>query len=180
LDLQRIALEAKQAVTGLMQEASLRPGQILVVGGSTSEVLGQRIGSASNLEVAEVILKELVQAVNQTQVFLAVQCCEHLNRALVIARAAQEKYFLEEVLVMPVLKAGGALATCAVDLLEDAVVVEKLVAHAGMDIGDTLIGMHLRPVVVPVRLPLTTIGLAHLTLAKTRPKLIGGHRAVYR
>ncbi|MEW6661860.1 MAG: TIGR01440 family protein [Bacillota bacterium] len=179
MDFQKIALEVKQAAEGLLKEASLRPGQILVVGGSTSEVLGRRIGSASNLEVAQVILRELVQAVRQAQVFLAVQCCEHLNRALVIERAAQEKYLLEEVTVVPVPGAGGALAAFAMDLLEDAVVVEKLAAHAGMDIGDTLIGMHLRPVAVPVRLPVKSIGLAHLTLAKTRPKLVGGHRAVY-
>lgn len=180
MDLQKIALEAREAAEGLKKEAALRPGQILVVGGSTSEVLGQRIGTATSLEVAEVILGELLREARQAQVFLAVQCCEHLNRVLVIERAAQEKYFLEEVTVVPVPGAGGALAAVAMDLLEDAVVVERLAAHAGMDIGGTLIGMHLRPVAVPVRLPVKSIGLAHLTMAKTRPKLIGGHRAAYR
>lgn len=164
----------------LLKVAGLKPGQILVVGCSTSEIAGQRIGTASSLEIGEQVVQGLLKATREYQVYLAAQCCEHLNRALVIEAQAAEIYGLEEVTVVPALKAGGALATAAYRALHRPVVVSRIQAHAGIDIGGTLIGMHLRPVAVPVRLEVKTIGAAHLTLARTRPALIGGERAVYR
>lgn len=179
VDLAKIAQETRQALEGLLGVANLKPGQILVVGCSTSEVLGKKIGSASNLEVAQTIMDELLPPLEAKGIYLAVQCCEHLNRALVVEEEAAEKYNLEIVSVIPAPKAGGSLAATAMERFRNPVVVEKITAHAGMDIGDTFIGMHLKPVVVPVRLPIKSIGQAHLTLARTRPKLIGGERAVY-
>jgi len=164
----------------LLKVAGLKPGDILVAGCSTSEIAGQRIGTASSLEIGEQVVQGLLKAAREYQVYLAAQCCEHLNRALVVEAQAAEIYNLEEVTVVPVLKAGGALATAAYRAFHRPVVVSRIQAHAGIDIGDTLIGMHLRPVAVPVRLGVKTIGSAHLTMARTRPALIGGERAVYR
>jgi len=180
IDLHRIRHEAEVAATSLLEVAGLKPGQILVLGCSTSEVIGAKIGTASNLAVARALIEEFQKACQPSGVYLAFQCCEHLNRALVVSEAVARDYGLEEVSVIPVPKAGGALAATAMDMLPDPVVVEHLLGHAGLDIGDTLIGMHLKPVAVPVRLPVTRIGAAHLTAARTRPKLIGGERAVYR
>ncbi|HHW07093.1 MAG TPA: TIGR01440 family protein [Clostridia bacterium] len=174
-----MALETSQAVTGLLAQASYQPRDILVVGCSTSEVAGERIGSAGSLAIAETILQELLAAAQGRELYLAVQCCEHLNRALVVEEACARQYGLEIVQVVPHAKAGGALAEAAMSRFDQPVVVAGVQAHLGMDIGDTFIGMHLRPVVVPVRLPIKQIGHAHLTLAKTRPRLIGGERARY-
>ncbi len=178
-DLAIITGQVEQAARHLGEVAGLSPGQILVVGCSTSEVRGHKIGTASNLEVAEAVYRGLEPVVRERQLFLAVQCCEHLNRALVVERAAAERYNLEVVWVVPHLRAGGALATVALGKLDDPVVVEAVAAHAGMDIGDTLIGMHLRRVAVPVRYEPRRVGQAHLTMARTRPRLIGGERARY-
>ena len=175
----QIAEQVKIAVTGLLQEARLKPGQILVVGCSTSEVLGQPIGTRGTPQVAQAILQPLLEAVIQSQLFLAVQCCEHLNRALVVEEAILARYPLEQVSARPVTKAGGSLSALAWESFKQPILVESIKAQAGIDIGDTFIGMHLQPVVVPVRLPIKAIGQAHLTLARTRPKLIGGERAVY-
>jgi len=179
INLNEIRAQAKEAAEGLLEVARLKPGQILVVGCSTSEVQGRRIGSYGNTEVAEAILDGIEEALEGRGVHLAVQCCEHLNRALVVERETCEKYNLTEVTVLPVPNAGGATAATALKRFRDPVVVETIQAHAGIDIGDTFIGMHLKPVAVPVRLPLKSIGYAHLTMARTRPKLIGGKRAVY-
>ncbi|WP_227762560.1 TIGR01440 family protein [Zhaonella formicivorans] len=179
MELNTIAQQTRQAVSGLLEAANLKPGQIMVVGCSTSEVVGQKIGTASNLEVAQTIMAELLPLLQEKGIYLAVQCCEHLNRALVIEEEAAEKYGFEIVSVIPAPKAGGSLAAVAMERFDSPVVVEKIVAHAGIDIGDTFIGMHLKHVAVPVRLPLKNIGNAHLTLARTRPKLIGGERAIY-
>lgn len=179
-DLKELQCQVQQALDGLLEVARLKPGQILVVGCSTSEVQGKRIGSGSNTEIATAILEVLMRAAREKGFFLAIQCCEHLNRALVVEEECAEKYNLEPVTVYPVPKAGGATAAMAMEMFEHPVVVESIRAHAGMDIGDTFIGMHLRPVAVPVRLPIKSIGYAHLTMARTRPKLIGGQRAVYK
>jgi uncharacterized protein (TIGR01440 family) len=179
LDLAAVRAEVIQAVTGLLEVARLKPGQILVLGCSTSEVQGKRIGSAGNTDVAAAVLDGVEEALKGTGVRLAVQCCEHLNRCLVVERDTQEKYNLSEVTVLPVPHAGGATAATAMERFRDPAVVESIQAHAGLDIGDTLIGMHLRPVAVPVRLAVRSVGEAHLTLARTRPKLVGGKRAVY-
>ncbi|HHU31979.1 MAG: TIGR01440 family protein [Zhaonellaceae bacterium] len=179
MNFNEIAQEVRSALAGLLEVANLKPGNILVVGCSTSEVMGQKIGSASNTEVAAVIMKELLPPLKEKGIYLAVQCCEHLNRALVIEEEAAEKYNFEIVSVVPHPKAGGSLAAAAMENFTSPVVVEKITAHAGMDIGDTFIGMHLKQVAVPVRLAVKKIGNAHLTLARTRPKLIGGERAKY-
>lgn len=174
-----VSEQLQQALQDLLAAAGLRPGSILVVGCSTSEVAGQKIGTASNTELAAVIWCTLADTARQNNIFVAVQCCEHLNRALVLEREACEKYGFEEVAVVPAPKAGGALASAAFEHLQHPVVVEEIRAHAGMDIGDTLIGMHLKRVAVPVRSAVKEIGGAHLTMARTRPKLIGGERACY-
>ena len=179
LDLDRIRADMGQAAEELLSAANLKPGQILVLGGSTSEVAGQKVGTAGNLEIAHAILDGLLDVVEVRDVQLAVQCCEHLNRCLVVSEECQERYGLEPVTVVPVPKAGGALATAAMERLERPVVVESIRAHAGLDVGAVLIGMHLRPVAVPVRLAVRQIGDAPLIAARTRPKLVGGARAVY-
>lgn len=160
-------------------QASLNPGQLVVIGCSTSEVIGKKIGTAGTVEVAEMIFRRLSQFAQGAGVSLAFQCCEHLNRALVVERAVAAERGFDEVSVVPVRTAGGAMATYAFDMLEDAVVVEFIKADAGIDIGNTLIGMHIKHVAVPVRVGQKSVGHAHVTLAKTRPKLIGGPRAVY-
>lgn len=180
MDLNQIKEQLQQALDGLLAVARLKPRQILVVGCSTSEVLGKRIGSAGSTEVAAALLEVLIENAERHGIFLAIQCCEHLNRALVVEEECAELYNLEPVTVYPVPKAGGAMAAMAMQMFKNPVVVESVRAHAGIDIGDTFIGMHLRPVAVPVRLPIKSIGYAHLTMARTRPKLIGGERAVYK
>ncbi|MCX7780467.1 MAG: TIGR01440 family protein [Negativicutes bacterium] len=178
-DLQTIGSQTEAAVSELLQLAALKPGQILVVGCSTSEVRGAKIGSFGSEEIAQTILRSILSLCEPRGVRLAVQCCEHLNRALVVSRQTVGDYRLEEVTVVPVPKAGGALAAVAMKHYSDPVVVEAIQAHAGLDIGGTLIGMHLKHVAVPVRLQQNTIGAAPVIAARTRPKLIGGARAVY-
>ena len=178
-DLPEISRNTELALAALLGEAKLAPGQILVVGCSSSEILGEKIGSCTNGEVGQAVYRGLMPLVEAGQLFLAVQCCEHLNRCLVVERACAEKYGWEAVNVVPQLNAGGALATAAYERMQSPVVVETIRGHAGMDIGDTFIGMHLRPVAVPVRCQIKTIGQANLTMARTRPKMVGGARAVY-
>jgi len=175
----QVAKDVKEAAEALFEAADLRPGSLLVLGCSTSEIQGKKIGSAGSVEYAHAVLEPLLHACRAHSIYLAVQGCEHINRALVVEREAQEKYGLVEVTVLPVPHAGGATAACAMSMFKDPVVVESISAHAGIDIGDTLIGMHLRPVAVPVRIAKKRIGEANLVLARTRPKLIGGNRAVY-
>mgnify|MGYP001195900056 CR=1 FL=1 len=179
MDYEQITSQIRTALTELLAEAHLKPGQILVVGCSTSEVSGKKIGTAHSLEVAEALFRGIMPLVKEAGIFLAIQCCEHLNRALVVERACQERYSLEEVTVYPLPEAGGSMAYQAMKAFKEPVVVESIQAHAGIDIGDTFIGMHLRPVVVPVRGSINCVGAAHLTMARTRPKLIGGERARY-
>lgn len=179
-DLTSITDRVREALQGLLNLAQLETESIVVVGCSTSEVVGAKIGKSSNMHVAKAIMEGLLPLLIENNLYLAVQTCEHLNRALVVEKKCVEKYSLEDVWVLPHIKAGGALAALAIDLFESSVVVEKLRGHAGLDIGDTFIGMHLKEVVVPVRLPFKNIGQAHLTAARTRPKLIGGERAAYK
>ena len=167
------------AMNELLDEAALASGQIVVLGCSTSEICGDKIGKGSVYEVGEEVIAGVLAATKPRGIFLAVGCCEHLNRAVVIERAAAEKYNLEIVSVIPQPKAGGSAGAAAYRFFDDPCVVEFVKAHAGMDIGDTFIGMHLRHVAVPLRLSVNTIGEAHVTYAKTRPKFIGGSRAVY-
>jgi uncharacterized protein (TIGR01440 family) len=178
-DLAMISRQVYAAVTELLEAADLKPEQILVVGCSTSEVQGAKIGTLSSEDVAATILAALSSCCRSRQVYLAVQCCEHLNRALVVEQEVADLYGFEVVSVVPVPKAGGAMAAQAIKEFVAPVVVETIQAHAGIDIGSTLIGMHLRRVAVPVRLAERYIGQAAVTAARTRPKLIGGSRAVY-
>lgn len=168
-----------EILDAFFMKANLRSQQILVLGCSTSEVIGQRIGQGSSLEVAEVLLPPLLVRVRQQGIFLAVQGCEHINRALVVEEACADHYGLEEVTVLPALHAGGAMTVKAWENFSTPVMVEKIQGHAGIDIGDTFIGMHLRPVAIPIRLHVKELGEAHITLAYTRPRLIGGPRAKY-
>ncbi len=158
----------------------LEPGKILVVGCSTSEILGEKIGSASNTDVAQAVMLGLLAVTQKNGIYLAIQCCEHLNRSLVVEHDCAVKYNLETVSVFPCIKAGGALSVVAMEEFTKPVIVESILAHAGLDIGSTLIGMHLKKVAVPVRMPIKMIGHAHLILAVTRPKYIGGERAKYK
>lgn len=166
-------------LTEFQEIAQLNHKHLFVVGCSTSEVIGKRIGTEGTLEVAEMIYSEMAAFQAKTGIGLAFQCCEHLNRALVLPREIAEKRGYDEVSVVPVRKAGGSMATYAYQQIKDPVVVEHIQAEAGIDIGDTFIGMHLKHVAVPVRTSIKEIGDAHVTLAKKRPKLIGGERAVY-
>ena len=171
--------EAYSAAKELLEAAALKPGDILVVGCSTSEVAGASIGSYSSPELAEVVFGGIYQAVQEAGVWLAAQCCEHLNRALILEQEAADRYGYETVNVIPQPKAGGSFAAAAYKAFEHPAAVEHIKAHAGMDIGDTLIGMHLKDVAVPVRIRTRQIGDAHIVCARTRPKFIGGFRAVY-
>ena len=160
---------------------TLRAGDIFVVGCSTSEVMGKMIGTGSSVEAATAIMDAVLPRVKERGLFLAVQCCEHLNRCLVVERECMEKFDLQQVWVNPQLHAGGAFSMQAVARFDDHVMVEDLRgrASAGMDIGGTFIGMHLHPVVVPVHAKTRKIGEANLTMARTRPKYVGGPRAQY-
>ncbi len=168
-----------QAVTELLHVANMKPGQILVIGCSTSEITGHHIGQKSNLNTAYQVMDVMLPLAKENKIFLAIQSCEHLNRALVVEEECATKYNLEIVNVLPHETAGGSLATSAMARFANPIVVENIKGHAGIDIGDTFIGMHLKPVVVPVRTSVNKIGYAHLTIARTRPKFIGGARAKY-
>ena len=174
-----IKQQAAQAVEELIRTADLQKGQVLVVGCSSSEIVGGTIGHASSLEAAEAVFEAIYPLLREKGIFLAAQCCEHLNRALIIERECAQKYGWEEVCVVPQPKAGGSFATTAWKSFDSPVAVEEIRAHAGLDIGGTLIGMHLRRVAVPFRLGLDHIGNALLLAARTRPKYIGGIRAKY-
>ncbi len=178
-EMTKIGEEAYRAAKELLEIAGPEPGDLFVVGCSTSEVAGAGIGTFSSPELAEVVFGGIFQATEEAGVFLAAQCCEHLNRALILEKKAAEKYGYEIVSVVPQPKAGGSFATAAYKAFERPVAVEHIKAHAGIDIGDTLIGMHLRDVAVPVRIRTKEIGDAHVVCARTRPKYIGGGRAVY-
>ena len=176
---QQIQAEARQAVEELLEQAKLRKGDVFVVGCSSSEIVGGHIGKDSSLEAAQAVYAGIAPVLAQRGIWLAAQCCEHLNRALVTEREAMVKFGWEEVTVRPMPHAGGSMATAAYDNFTDPVVVESIKAHLGIDIGQTLIGMHLKRVAVPVRLAQKTIGAAIVTAARTRPPLIGGERAHY-
>lgn len=157
----------------------LKQGEVVVIGCSTSEVAGEPIGTKGSMEIAGQIYHQLTKLQEHAGVQFAFQCCEHLNRALVVERHIAVQYGLEEAAVVPVREAGGSMATFAYQHMRDPVIVECIQAHAGMDIGETMIGMHLKPVAVPLKLNQRTIGNARVRIARTRPKLIGGYRAFY-
>ena len=169
--------QARATITEIADKAELKQGSILVIGCSTSEIIGARIGTNSAPEVAAEVFGAFYDYAREKGIYLAVQCCEHLNRAIVIERGAATG--LEIVNAVPQPKAGGSMATQAYAAFNDPVVVEEIKADAGIDIGLTLIGMPLKKVAVPVRLENGRIGEALVVAARTRPKFIGGARAVY-
>ena len=177
--MENIREQAASAVTELLEAAKLMPGELLVVGCSSSEIVGQRIGRGSSLAAAEAVYDGIAPILSGHGILLAAQCCEHLNRALIVERSTAERYGWEPVNVRPWAHAGGSFATTVWEHMAQPVALEHIRAHAGMDIGDTLIGMHLREVAVPVRLSIKKIGEANLVCARTRPKFIGGERARY-
>ncbi len=178
-DMTIIGEEAYRAAKEILEVANLEAQDLFVVGCSTSEVGGAGIGTFSSPELAEVVFGGIYQATQEAGVYLAAQCCEHLNRALIIEKEAAKHYGLETVNVVPQPKAGGSFATAAYKAFEHPTAVEHIKAHAGMDIGDTLIGMHLKDVAVPVRIRTSQIGDAHVVCARIRAKYIGGERAIY-
>ncbi len=175
--LKQIEEEAKKAAEELVSTARLVRGQIVVIGCSTSEVAGERVGSHSSPDIAKALYAGLSSVFDEKGIYMAAQCCEHLNRAIVIEREAVKD--AETVNVLPQVKAGGSFATETYRRLVSPCVVEEIRADAGLDIGGTLIGMHLKRVAVPLRLSVTHVGRAILLSARTRPRFIGGVRAVY-
>lgn len=178
-NLDQIKTELWQVLQDLQSEATLQQGQLLVIGCSTSEIIGKKIGTSGTEETAAALYEELSRFQKETGVELAFQGCEHINRALVVERETALSKGFEQVSVIPVPQAGGQMASYAYRHFTDPIMVEFIKADAGIDIGDTFIGMHLKHVAVPVRSQVKQIGAAHVTMAKTRPKLIGGPRAVY-
>lgn len=172
-------LQAQVVMQNLLDTVNPAPNTLFVLGCSTSEVLGSQIGKGGNLEVAQNIYDAMSPLLQERNIHLAVQCCEHLNRALVIEHATATQFGYEIVHARPTAHAGGAMASVAWGKMQKPVLVEHIQAHFGLDIGGTLIGMHLKHVAVPVRLAQNKIGQAHLLCAKTRPKLIGGERTIY-
>ena len=175
--LNRVYNEARAVISELAESAHLKRGATVVVGCSTSEIVGSKIGTNSNPEIAERVYAGLSDAAAELGLYLAVQCCEHLNRAIIIEREAAK--FAEEVNVIPRPKAGGSLATAAYKSMRDPIATERISADAGIDIGFTMIGMHLKRVAVPLRLSNNRIGEATVLAARTRPPFIGGSRAEY-
>ncbi|HGF8301262.1 TPA: TIGR01440 family protein [Enterococcus faecium] len=168
-----------EIVNDILAEAHLKKGDLFVLGCSTSEVVGGHIGKNSSAEVGQWIIRTLKELLDPKEIALAVQGCEHLNRALVVERTVAEAKNFEIVSVVPALHAGGACSVAAFDQFNDPVEVEHVVGQAGIDIGDTSIGMHIKHVQVPVRPRLKTLGRAHVTALRSRPKYIGGPRANY-
>ncbi len=175
---EEIKNQAKTACQELVETAKLHSGQILVVGCSSSEIMGQRIGKASDINAAEAVYEGIMEVLAHRGIYLAAQCCEHLNRAVILENEALPPWY-DIVNVVPQPKAGGSFATTFYKNAANPVAVEEIKADAGMDIGDTFIGMQLKKVAVPVRLSVKSIGEAHLTCARTRPKFVGGSRAIY-
>ena len=176
---EEIRKQAEAALTELLAAARLEEGDLLVIGCSSSEIMGERIGKGSSMEAAEAVYAGIAPILQSKGVLLAAQCCEHLNRALIVEKSTAKAFGYEPVNVRPWAHAGGSFATCVWEKMEHPVAVEHVRASAGMDIGDTLIGMHLKEVAVPVRLKVKRIGQANLVCARTRPKYIGGERARY-
>lgn len=179
MDLGKIREDLEICMDELIEKAKFEEGDIFVLGCSTSEVKGKHIGKDTDIEVGKLIVETIKGKLDKIKVNFAVQCCEHLNRAIVIEKEVAIKNNFEIVNVVPQKNAGGGVATSAYKLFKNPVVVEKIVAKAGLDIGDTSIGMHVKFVQIPVRLSIKEIGNAHLTGLTSRPKLIGGSRAVY-
>ena len=175
-----IKAQGKALIKEFLKKTDAQKGALLVIGCSTSEMLGEQIGTSSAYEAAEALFSGICGVLKKKGIFLAAQCCEHLNRALVMEKKAADFFGCEPVCVVPKPKAGGSFATACYEHFSEPVVVEKIRADLGIDIGGTLIGMHLKEVAVPIRLENNVIGKASVLCAYTRPKLIGGERAAYK
>ena len=171
--------QMEQLLLEVEQQINFQEGDLFVIGCSTSEVIGKKIGTAGGMDVAEALFQPLKEFADRHKIHLAYQGCEHINRAVTLERKAQRYFRLPEVAVIPVARAGGSMSAYAYTQLDDPVVVEQVQARAGIDIGQTMIGMQLQPVVVPIRTSIKQVGEAVVTIANTRPKLIGGARAFY-
>ncbi|WP_077329345.1 TIGR01440 family protein [Virgibacillus siamensis] len=176
---QQIKRDAEAVLTEFKNSGHLADGDVFVIGCSTSEVVGKHIGTSGSEEAAATIFEALNELQRETGVLLAFQCCEHLNRSLVVEKDTMKKHLLDEVSAVPVPGAGGSMASYAYRHMKSPVLVETIHADSGIDIGETMIGMHLKHVAVPLRFEQRTIGQARINAARTRPKLIGGKRAVY-
>ena len=176
---EQIKKELICALSELYEAAHPAENSILVLGCSTSEVIGQRIGTSESEQTAKAIFEAVSSFCREKKLFLAAQCCEHLNRSLVVEKECAKMYGLTRVNAVPHIKAGGAFGTAVYNGMNEPYLVESVVADMGIDIGNTLIGMHIRPVCVPVRVSVKKIGEAHLTLARSRCKYVGGERAHY-
>ncbi len=182
MDFEEITRQSRQAVTEILDGAGVREGSIFVIGCSSSEILGSQIGTATSVEAAEAVYDGIMPVLKERGILAAAQCCEHLNRALVVERSTMDRYGFEQVNAIPQPgHAGGALGTVCYKRFEDPVLVENIgsKADAGIDIGGTMIGMHMHAVVVPMRISLRKIGEAPITCARHRPKYVGGKRAIY-
>ena len=182
MDFKEITVQSRQAVEEILQAARLTKGSVFVIGCSSSEILGDQIGTATNLDSANAVFDGIIPVLEENGIFAAAQCCEHLNGALVVEREAMEKYGFEQVNAIPQPNhAGGAFATVCYQRFKDPVLVETInqKADAGIDIGGTMIGMHMHSVVVPLRISLRKIGAAPIICARHRPKYVGGQRAIY-
>ncbi|MEG0457674.1 MAG: TIGR01440 family protein [Oscillospiraceae bacterium] len=178
-NLNELKAQAEEAINELFKIANPKRGEIFIIGCSTSEITGHTIGTYSSLQVAQALFDGIYPLCEKHGVFLAAQCCEHLNRAIIIEKNCAEKYNLEQVNVVPQPKAGGSFSSVCYASFKNAVAVETIKAHCGIDIGGTLIGMHLKNVAVPVRLDIKSIGKASIICARTRAKFVGGQRAFY-
>ena len=174
-----ISEQARAVALELIEKSGIDEGSLVVIGCSTSEVAGERIGSDGQTDIAEEIIKGMFPVFEERGIHVAAQCCEHLNRALVVEKEIAEKHGFEQVCVVPHPHAGGSFGTAVYHTFKEPVMVEEIKADAGIDIGNTLIGMHLKRVAVPLRFTNRFIGKAEINGARTRPKYIGGERAFY-
>ncbi|HES2909108.1 TPA: TIGR01440 family protein [Streptococcus pyogenes] len=177
--LNNLEKQTREIVIDVVERSAIQPGNLFVLGLSSSEILGSRIGKQSSLEVGQIVVEVVLDELNKRGVHLAVQGCEHVNRALVVERHVAESKLLEIVNVVPKLHAGGSAQMAAFQFMSDPVEVEEVIAHAGLDIGDTAIGMHIKRVQIPLIPCQRELGGAHVTALASRPKLIGGARADY-
>lgn len=177
MDLDQIRQDAREATMDLLEAAKLNPKDAVVIGGSTSEIIGERIGSDTNLEVAEAVIDTIVPILKENDIYPVIQSCEHINRALVVEREYAKENHLEPVNVLPIDCAGGGFSTVAIKIFDDPVMVENVGVSAGIDIGDVFIGMHLKNVGVVVRSEVKQVGQANLSMIRTRLKMIGGDRS---
>lgn len=177
MDLAQIENDVKQVTMELLEAARLEEGEAIVIGGSTSEIVGEHLGSSTNMEVAKTVVNAIVTILKENKIYPVVQGCEHINRALVVEKEYAKNHNLDPVNVVPIQSAGGGFATAAMELLDNPVVVECVGVKAGIDIGDVFIGMHIKGVGVVVRSDIKEIGKAHLSMIRTRARLIGGDRS---